>query len=544
MELTQLRYAVVHRGAVFRAWQTACVDRLERSGLAKLCCIVGYEPTTPNGAFERLCEKLQLPSQKPAALDLKGKILLDARSPECERSLRALGIDFLLCFDDTLPAADLANVATYGAWCFTYGDPERFSSSVPAFWEIYYNHGATCATLRRLDAGGTTGIALKTGYFRTVRESFSWNIELLFSELRTWPVQVCRDITAGAAPYFSDAPIAPVRVRLGRPNALQIRILRALQLKNFIVRYLRIHVCAIDWNVFALKGTAADFIGRDARAEVSSIGLSTAGLHLADPCAVVRDGSTYVFCEEYGEKLYRGRIVALEGGRPDSPPRVAIEEPHHLSYPQVFEHAGEMFCIAESVAVRSLGLYRAVEYPYRWKYVHTILEDVRAVDPTILRSNDKWWLFYTSGNGPGDGDQSHLYIWYASDLFGTWSPHAANPVKIDVRSARPAGQFFEHNGALYRPAQDCSQTYGGAICINRIDKLTELEFRETVVGRIRPPAGAYRKGIHTITSSGDWCIVDAKRYTFNASGVVRMFKDALRALVYRTGFTGSARVLR
>jgi hypothetical protein len=158
-----------------------------------------------------------------------------------------------------------------------------------------------------------------------------------------------------------------------------------------------------------------------------------------------------------------------------------------------------------------------------------------------LRFNGKWWLFCTSGKGPRSGDQSHLYIWHAPDLFGPWTPHGVNPVKIDVRSARPAGPFFEHDGQLYRPAQDCSRTYGGALRINRVEKLTELEFEETVVGRIRPPTGAYSRGIHTLSSAGEWCIVDAKRYVFNPSGILTICKDAARAVMRANRIAPSAR---
>ena len=67
-----------------------------------------------------------------------------------------------------------------------------------------------------------------------------------------------------------------------------------------------------------------------------------------------------------------------------------------------------------------------------------------------------------------EGYHSHLYIFYADELLGPWRPHSKNPVKIDVRSAGPAGPFFWYEGALYRPTQDCSRLYGGCINITRI----------------------------------------------------------------------------
>jgi hypothetical protein len=310
--------------------------------------------------------------------------------------------------------------------------------------------------------------------------------------------------------------------------------MRVLEKTNAAVRYLRLHLCSIDWNIFALQAEPADFIGRDAAADVRSLCKNTKNRFLADPCVVARDSQTLVFCEEYSGKVNRGVIVAMElHGDGAAKPRVAIEEPYHLSFPQVFEHDGEFLCILETAGMQTLDLYRAAEFPYSWEKIRTLLRNVRAVDAALLRFNGKWWLFCTSGKGPRQGDFSHLYIWYADDLFATWTPHLRNPVKVDARSSRPAGQFFTHDGVLYRPTQDCSRTYGGAIRINRIDKLSETEFEETVVGQIRPPAGRYRFGIHTLSCAGGWCIVDAKRYLFNPSGVAAICKDAAKALIRR-----------
>src|SRR3569833_971384 len=71
-----------------------------------------------------------------------------------------------------------------------------------------------------------------------------------------------------------------------------------------------------------------------------------------------------------------------------------------------------------------------------------------------------------------------LHLWYAQDILGPWTPHAANPDKTDVGSARPAGATFESDGVLYRPAQDSSHTYGGRVVINRVLALTPETFRE------------------------------------------------------------------
>ena len=118
-------------------------------------------------------------------------------------------------------------------------------------------------------------------------------------------------------------------------------------------------------------------------------------------------------------------------------------------------------------------------------------------------------------------------MWWADDLLGEWHPHAANPVKIDPRSARPAGTPFVHAGSLYRPAQDCSRSYGGGVAICRVDVLTPTEFREEVVREIRSLPTSYRRGTHTLASVGEATLVDGKRLVFTLAGTRRALRSRL-----------------
>ncbi|GAG66909.1 unnamed protein product, partial [marine sediment metagenome] len=96
-----------------------------------------------------------------------------------------------------------------------------------------------------------------------------------------------------------------------------------------------------------------------------------------------------------------------------------------------------------------------------------------------------------------------------------WKPHASNPIKVDVRSARPAGNPFYHNGNFYRPSQDCSEIYGGKIVLNRITRLSPTEFKEEKVNVIGPYKNSpYPDGIHTISSVGDMTIIDGFQRKF------------------------------
>jgi len=192
---------------------------------------------------------------------------------------------------------------------------------------------------------------------------------------------------------------------------------------------------------------------------------------------------------------------------------VAIERGVHLSYPFIIEDQGVVYCIPESRATGELHLYRARRLPHEWEHAATLLSDVDAIDPTVFRHDGRWWLMFVSKD-----PRTHtelLKIYHAPALTGPWESHANNPVKADVHTTRPGGTPFECDGELYRPVQDCGETYGRRVLINRITKLTPVEFTEETVSAVEPPQGTpWNRGLHTLSALGDWTLIDAKRFVF------------------------------
>ena len=185
---------------------------------------------------------------------------------------------------------------------------------------------------------------------------------------------------------------------------------------------------------------------------------------------------------------------------------------YHTSYPYLFEHLGQIYCVPETYQAREVSLYRAEEFPNRWVKVATLIEDLAGLDSTVFQHEGRWWLMATDND---DGPNRKLKAWYASELLGPWKPHAANPVKVDARSARPAGTPFMHNGHLYRPAQDSSREYGGRVILNRVLRLTPTEFREEQAVVIEPDEyGPYPDGLHTLSSVGDMTVIDGRKKVF------------------------------
>ena len=136
----------------------------------------------------------------------------------------------------------------------------------------------------------------------------------------------------------------------------------------------------------------------------------------------------------------------------------------HASYPYLLKHDDAWFCVPEIADSHEIALFRSSDFPGDWRRVATLVDGFDGLDPTVFRHEDLWWLLCTDRvRGPN----TKLWGWYATDLLGPWLAHGANPLKTDVRSARPAGTPFVYQGVLYRPAQDGSRTYGGAVTLNR-----------------------------------------------------------------------------
>lgn len=257
------------------------------------------------------------------------------------------------------------------------------------------------------------------------------------------------------------------------------------------------------------------------------------GGFIADPFAVSgidENGDLLMLAEVYDYRTQLGRICALrfnvKSGRLDIVETPSLSAGVHMSYPFLFQHAGEIFCVPETHEARCVYLYRALNYPEEWVREAVLLEDFPAADATVFQYGDRWWMFATNVE---QGSNTFLYAWHSEELLGPWRPHKSNPIKTDITSSRPAGRPFVVDGKLYRPAQDGSKTYGGRVVIHQIIELTPERFQEEVVAEIGP-LGRYPEGLHTVVPVGDITLIDGKRCAFNCHMLLRNVRLRLRHL--------------
>ena len=249
----------------------------------------------------------------------------------------------------------------------------------------------------------------------------------------------------------------------------------------------------------------------------------------ADPFPVVWRDKTFLFVEEFEHRAGKGIISVVEFG-PDGPlgaPQPALERPFHLSYPNVFERDGELWMIPESVGAGSIDLYRALDFPFRWRLESTLVGGVVASDATLVEKDGRWWMFATVRDG-GGAFSDCLWLWSAPDFRGPWTGHPRNPVLIDIASARPAGRMFARGDALYRPVQDCRTGYGAALGLARVDRLDLSGFAQTVERIVRPCADWPGRRLHTYNAAGGFEFIDGSGLAPRLSALRRPLRLARR----------------
>ncbi|HET7548718.1 MAG TPA: hypothetical protein VFJ86_13155 [Usitatibacter sp.] len=422
-----------------------------------------------------------------------------------EHRARHGGIDVAFVMGDIDEAA-LDGIARFGTWRYCFGESHATREALAAVQEVIDAAAVTASGIRIRRPGEADRIA-SPSWSRTIAFSLARTREGLLAKSAEFLARTLRDLHAFGAPWLDQAtfpaqPLAPQSYPRGTALAGSLARLAARVARRTAEHQLSVGQWQLAWRF----------------ADVEPWSGSLAGFHRlvpprdrfwADPFPIEANGRHYIFFEELPFAAGKAHISAVEvdrAGNVSRPVRV-LERDYHLSYPFLIEEGGALYMIPESAQQRTVEVYRCVEFPHRWKLERTLLRDVWAADATFHRTGDRWWMFLAMGADGGEvNDELHLF--HAERLLGDWKPHRRNPVKSDVRGARPAGRLFVSGGALHRPAQVCTPIYGAAIALNRVTRLDEGDYAEEEVRRIAPAPGEGVLGMHTINRAGALGVTD------------------------------------
>ena len=397
-------------------------------------------------------------------------------------------------------------IARFGVWRFGFGaGPER-CAGLAGFREVADGQATTTLQLSAGMADGSETL-LYESQSRTAPFSVTRNHDKLLRRAAQLPARVLKklhrsgsatleDSVRGLLPQRKPAPDADLDVTRSLAGIGERVVWRALQKLLYVDQWFL--ACR-----FSKNDGEAPMLGKFACL------IPPKDRFWADPFPLERDGRHFIFFEELIFAEGKAHIAVIEAGRNGhfSPPQRVLERPYHLSYPFLIEAEGQLFMLPETGQNGTVELYRCLHFPDRWVLEKVLLQVPHAVDATLHHTGEKWWMFVNVGTDDADvHDELHLY--YADDLRGEWQAHRMNPIKSDVRNARPAGRLYERDGKLFRPAQIGAPLYGSGISINQVLKLSPEEYLEEEVERFVAPNADQILGVHTYNRAGNLSVID------------------------------------
>jgi hypothetical protein len=541
-----LRFGIACERSSLRGWESQCLGHLLTSPDVDVSVVISRDQAFRSvdrldrpGLLWRSHIKRVLPGRSSTTRTDEPPALRGVPSIH-ERDVRVIEarkLDVILHLDQGAPPLHLARLARFGVWTFRYGKPSAITGAPRGFWEVRRGDPVTHVSLLRFSGSPDSTEILRRGAFRTHRWSHIRSVDAIDRAIADWPATLGGTIRRGISPSIEDASDPPI-VESRHPGLWHRASLMLLAIPR-IARMQTRSVFSFDqWHVGVIDLPIHKLLESAERPTVQWLPRPGRNRFLADPFGVCRDGRVTILMEEFNHQTQRGRLVSVQRDQDGnvSPPNCVMDPQSHVSYPFLVEWDGDVYCVPYlmpgSDGTPAVHLYRASNFPFGWTRVGTLIEGFPAQDPTVFRYEDRWWLL-CSRRVPA---ATELHGWFADELAGPWRAHPGNPLKIDIRSARPAGTPFLHDGSLYRPAQDESRTYGGAIIVNRVLRLSPTEFREEAVSSIGPDwTPPFEDGLHTISAVGNVTLIDAKRRAFVWPSVRRQLSVRIgRAVSFAT----------
>jgi len=419
-------------------------------------------------------------------------------------------LDVIIRFGFRILKGNIFEASKFGVWSYHHDDNRNYRGGPGLFWEVYENNPASGTILQILNEKLDDGKVIYRSISNTDLLSYHKNRNSNYWKTSTFILRRLRQLQLFGWDFIENLDTYNESISYNKgiytfPNNKQtIRLHLKLFFRNLKLNY-RNQFYNEHWEVF--------FKYNNKKYKIQA----PKGHWYADPFPFKVDDKTYLFVEDFDVNNNVGKIscIEIEDNLKASAPVECLKEEFHLSYPHVFEYEGGYYMIPETKEDNCIRLYRALEFPYKWEFVKILIGNVQAVDTTLLFHDQKIWLF-TNIARHGATTWEELYIYYSDHLLGDWTPHALNPVISDVRSARPAGNFFKNDkGEIFRPSQDCSLTYGYATIINRLIKFNETEYEEKIIDNISPKELGSYFGTHTFNKLNEVEYYDAKKWIYN-----------------------------
>ena len=454
----------------------------------------------------------------PIVACLEGHVL--RATDESELKICAHDLDILISLVGTAPLQACRKLTRLGFWLIEPDGSSPRPVHSPAFWEVVQGSPVTEASIRAFDELSLRETIISSAAAPTHPWSSRANRNELFWTVAALMTQALRSVWKEAKEFPTEKTLdedhsqgetqPSILVGPPRSNLETFRAGSKLAYR-FLEDRIERHRHEDQWFLAVHRGASLQSLSMEDYDWTLLI--PPKDRFWADPFPIKIKDTHFLFMEEFVYQSSKGHISVIQMNASGVlKPATVLERTYHLSYPCLVEWKRELFMIPETSENKTVEIYRCKDFPGEWEPAAVLLEGFSAVDPTVFFWGGQWWLFLsTKPFGTSSNIYPELRIFWADSLMGPWRPHRQNPLKLDVRSSRPAGPIFAHHGKIYRPSQDCSKRYGYAISINEVMILNRREYSERPIAWIGPTWAPDLLGTHHLASYNDLVVVDGVR---------------------------------
>ena len=231
---------------------------------------------------------------------------------------------------------------------------------------------------------------------------------------------------------------------------------------------------------------------------------------VADPFPIEVNGELYIYGEIFEYAKLKGSIgyTKLNGNR-FTPWKVVIDEPYHLSFPNLFYEGDTLYMCPEAGDSKKLYIYRCDRFPDVWVKDKILAENVSYRD-TIFYSNKTGDFGFTC---VWDSLEKHELKLLAKRE-GVYEESKSKLDTLDYYLTRPAGKIFFDNNLKkdVMVSQICKPMYGSGLVIKEFD-VDWPNYYEKELYRLYPKDIECDKrrnycGMHTLNFTEHYVVID------------------------------------
>ena len=278
------------------------------------------------------------------------------------------------------------------------------------------------------------------------------------------------------------------------------------KLKNYYQKYSN-----LQWHIGFVTTPLDKIINGEEKLSVCLMSHSIPSVWFADPFILdVDDNIINLLVEEFDESEKKGVISKLIIDKKNYSlirRKRVLELDTHLSYPAIIRKENLLYIYPENHDSGKLKMYIYDDIEECCHYISDLC-DTPLTDATITTLFGKEQLYSTH---IPIHNKNLLKLYEREDV--TQKFQEKQTFSFNENIARMAGDFFEYQGKIYRPAQECNKMYGHALSLQEVNVQDgELYFKEVV--RITSPIKRYNVGIHTFNMYKDIIVVDLKGFEY------------------------------